>query len=479
MISDFQPPPRSASWKHRIARWPGVLLLASLFAMAGLPTTRAAGPDPAQQAYFQALACFERHDFDRGVKAYYRFFLRSTGLLSEEYRRADLQPARTFFTEARRRNLADQKPELFLSLIDRLGGEREAAWERLDKLLARNARMPLLWFLRGEFALDRQQEEEARRAFRQLADQKATPLLPLAQAILQRFQLGEDQDPEKGKAFLLHLAHRHWTAFESDQAERLYRWFLRRFPDDPRGPEGLAELLIDRGRNEEALQTLEAWEARSGQALLGHLARGRLFFSLKRFKDALQELEAAAKDDPQDRYLLAFRAEAAWQLEDFPRALPWFQQLHETDPANVGFFLRFASCLEATGQTEELLERYRALLAADPEDVIIRGEAATFLFRLGEKAKAAANFQWLAGFPNPYQEFARQMLEVIGPLPPPPGVASSPSVPPTSALTEPDRGAPAALPAALADTLAGSPGENPAPLTFDEFLQQRLDAMAR
>ncbi|NLI79822.1 MAG: tetratricopeptide repeat protein [Candidatus Riflebacteria bacterium] len=403
------------------SRTTGVALVALLTVMAVfalLPWTAArARPDP----YREARNLLKSGQFGAGVKAYYRFLVRSDRLLSLAVRHQDLAKAREALSLALKNAPQDDKAALLLALVERILAQWDAAWERLDRLGRKFPQSALLTFLRGEFALSRTRGSgnEAQGWFAALKDQPAgVRWAGLAQELLRWYGVGEPPDPGLRKERLLRQAFRHFDLLERAEARQLFELICREFPDDPVAFQALAEQAMEAGQPAEAGRLLDDWRARRATSLLPPLAEARIRFAQGRYRDVVTLLGPVLQREPADEYVKRLLAEGLFQVEDWRPALPLFRELRGADPANPALLQRLAVCLESLGEAEEALQVLQEAVASYPAELFYQGEVARLQERLGRIEEAGKAYSALASTTTgPFQAFmaekAAEMAAVL------------------------------------------------------------------
>ncbi|WP_030128904.1 cellulose biosynthesis protein BcsC [Pseudomonas sp. QTF5] len=140
----------------------------------------------------------------------------------------------------------------------------------------------------------------------------------------------------------LALADIQASAGQFDDAQRNYRQILNQRRDDPQAQEGLVNVLLKSGKNDEALQLINSLPA-SGQAKIGQSAR-------------LQALRATQ---------LAALAE---QRNDLPAARNALQDALRYEPDNVWTRFALARLNLAMGEPQKARDLINAMLQAHPDN---------------------------------------------------------------------------------------------------------------
>ncbi len=219
-----------------------------------------------------------------------------------------------------------------------------------------------------------------------------------------------------------------------DQALAAYLEVLRRNPSEPQAEEETAWIRFRQGSLEEALRTLgERPDQHLGTGLLRahHLMREKRWAralellellreknplsadlmqwasfclsELGRHGEALELLALASGLEPEDgeidRLRRRLRFEQALQLEEGGRwrgAARLLEELVALDPANADYRFHLGYCRQQLGELGRAVTHYRLGLLAEPGAAWARQNLAACLYRTGQYAEAAEQFQRLA-----------------------------------------------------------------------------------
>ncbi|WLI09951.1 MULTISPECIES: cellulose biosynthesis protein BcsC [Pseudomonas] len=162
----------------------------------------------------------------------------------------------------------------------------------------------------------------------------------------------------------LALADIQARAGQFDDAQRNYRQILNQRRDDPKALEGLVNVLLKSGKNDEALQLINSLPA-TGQAKIGQSAR-------------LQALRATQ---------LAALAE---QRNDLPAARNALQDALRYEPDNIWTRFALARLNLAMGEPQKARDLINAMLQAHPDNADALYVSALLSVQLGEWKAAQA-----------------------------------------------------------------------------------------
>ncbi|MEK1843651.1 MAG: cellulose synthase subunit BcsC-related outer membrane protein [Pseudomonas sp.] len=156
----------------------------------------------------------------------------------------------------------------------------------------------------------------------------------------------------------LALADIQASAGQFDDAQRNYRQILNQRRDDPQAQEGLVNVLLKSGKNDEALQLINSLPA-TGQAKIGQSAR-------------LQALRATQ---------LAALAE---QRNDLPAARNALQDALRVEPDNIWTRFALARLNLAMGEPQKARDLINAMLQARPDNADALYVSALLSVQMGE-----------------------------------------------------------------------------------------------
>lgn len=197
-------------------------------------------------------------------------------------------------------------------------------------------------------------------ALQQARDAQAKGQTAQAQALVNQ---ALRQNPNGADA-LLALADIQASAGQFDEAQRNYRQVLNLRRDDPRAQEGLVNVLLKSGKNDEALQLINSLPA-TGQAKTGQSAR-------------LQALRATQ---------LAALAE---QRNDLPAARNALQDALRVEPDNIWTRFALARLNLAMGEPQKARDLINTMLQAHPDNADALYVSALLSVQMGEWKAAQA-----------------------------------------------------------------------------------------
>lgn len=144
----------------------------------------------------------------------------------------------------------------------------------------------------------------------------------------------------------------------TDKAGAIYRLLLKRYPDEDQLKTSLAELAIDDGQNDEALQYLSQVSPQSPTYVQSLLVAADLYQTEGEFEVCESKLLAAYQLAPDEPAVLFACAEYYYLVGNFERAIPFYFALIKTGTtsfSNVDLAGRLAMCYAQRGRYEQAL----------------------------------------------------------------------------------------------------------------------------
>jgi tetratricopeptide (TPR) repeat protein len=170
-------------------------------------------------------------------------------------------------------------------------------------------------------------------------------------------------DPTDSDAALW-LARLYRLQNEHDKAEGVLRTLLAREPANENCVEQLTQLLLDEGKSEEAISTLQTMLQRSATPRLWELL-GDAYNQIHDLPSAEQAYRRASEAQPEDIHHRKELAQALLGEEKYPEAIEQYQRLAQADADDPDNYLRLAQIYRQTRQLDKaeqnvLLAKQRA-----------------------------------------------------------------------------------------------------------------------
>ena len=178
---------------------------------------------------------------------------------------------------------------------------------------------------------------------------------------------------------------------QMDRSVEAYSAAIRLEPMNERARIGLADVLIDMERLDDAERELRDTIRAVPQGVLGHYRLGRLLQARGQYAEAVTELEAAARSTPlvgQDalqEMLALLHANQA----DFASAITALRRQVAVNPGNAGAHRRLGDNYVRQGRTMEALAEFTAALLVDPRSASSLLGIAQLQLTAGNHADAA------------------------------------------------------------------------------------------
>jgi tetratricopeptide (TPR) repeat protein len=162
----------------------------------------------------------------------------------------------------------------------------------------------------------------------------------------------------------LWLARLYRLQNEHDQAEAVLRTLLAREPENENGVEQLTQLLLDEGKSEEAISSLQEILKRAPTARLWDML-GDAYTQTHDLPNAEQAYRKATEAEPDDIDHRRGLAQTLLGEEKYSEALEQYQRLSQMDADNPDNYLRLAEIYKAMNQLDKaeqnvLLAKQRA-----------------------------------------------------------------------------------------------------------------------
>jgi len=154
-----------------------------------------------------------------------------------------------------------------------------------------------------------------------------------------------------------------------DQAVRHYLAAAKLKPDEPHLRRDLATLLLEAGRQREALPHLEAYLAARPDDLAVRRALAGALYRTGRVAQAVAHLRVVVQRRPDDRRALSALGVALLRLDRPAEAASWLRRALELAPDRRDVRRRLALALRRSGNPQEALAVLREGLRRAPDDV--------------------------------------------------------------------------------------------------------------
>jgi tetratricopeptide (TPR) repeat protein len=170
-------------------------------------------------------------------------------------------------------------------------------------------------------------------------------------------------DPADSDAALW-LARLYRLQNEHDQAESVLRTLLARDPDNENGVEQLTQLLLDEGKSQEAVSSLQEILKRNPTGRLLDML-GDAYSQIHDLANAEQSYRKAAEEEPEEISHRRGLAQTLLSEEKYPEALEQYQRLSQLDTEDPDNYLRLAEIYREMKQLDKaeqnvLLAKQRA-----------------------------------------------------------------------------------------------------------------------
>ena len=146
------------------------------------------------------------------------------------------------------------------------------------------------------------------------------------------------------------------------------------------------------GRNAEALKLLNEYVDRYPQVREARYYRALALNGLGRHKEALEDVDMALADNPNNVNFLLVKGNILVALERRPEAILIYTQAMQCDPRNAEACKERGDCLAQEGQFAEALDDLNKAARLAPRDPWVFNKRGMVWFCQGEYQKAAADF---------------------------------------------------------------------------------------
>jgi tetratricopeptide (TPR) repeat protein len=308
-----------------------------------------------------------------------------------------------------------EKGELHLA-----AGEKDAAFEcyrRLTTVGAAEATDPELWLTIADIASDLGKVEEANAAFDRVAeiDPARAPEIATRRARL-RLQAGRpdlalellDQvkAPEGAAvpvASLLLRAEVLLALERTTDARQVYSEVVAREPGNASALAGLGRILLDEGKASEALQALDEALRQVPEDEGLYLLRAEAQAASGALAEAATGLEAAAARLPRSMKLWGRLGEVQIRLEAWPKAAEATAHARALDPEDVELTLRAGFIAEKLGHENEALALYEHATKVAPGNKFAWCSHGLALLAVGQSTEAVASFDRALGLDSDFE----------------------------------------------------------------------------
>jgi predicted Zn-dependent protease len=287
--------------------------------------------------------------------------------------------------------------EFLLAKLAAEEGRYDDAIARLDRIIEKSPKDPVLLFERAMMFIDAGRFERAETELRQVVT--VNPDLYDAQRVLGRLLLDRaGMDRSRIEQALVHLQ----AAFKLN-------------PDDLATGSAVAQILMSMNKNLEAERVLATLVERAPDQRSFNYSYAQLLTRIGRGNESAKYLERVIALDPTygpaiQQLLDTYQAANQWE-----KAAAVLQPLIDEDPLNVDLQRRQATYYLRAGNAQKARDAFRALVAADPKDKQSQLYLAQTLNDLQQYAEAQKMFdQLLSAGPNDPDALAGLGIAYLG-----------------------------------------------------------------
>lgn len=161
---------------------------------------------------------------------------------------------------------------------------------------------------------------------------------------------------------LFNLAEELYGLGFDKRAKRIYEKLLKSYPDDDELRTNLAEIAIDEGHNDQALNYLAAIKPGSDAYVQSLLVAADLYQTEGELEVSESKLQEAYRKDPDEPAVLFANAELFYLMGNFERAVPFYFALIQkgyTNFAKVDLAGRLAMSYAQSGRYEQALGYFK------------------------------------------------------------------------------------------------------------------------
>jgi len=273
--------------------------------------------------------------------------------------------------------LAPNHPDatLLLGMAYNAAGEHAQAFEVLEALArAHPAPQPLLELARAQSGLG--QHDAALSALQRAIAMRGD--WPLARLVLADLRYARGDANGAYAAYLDYLRYapndRELMAITAalsrnqfQDAEKMLRLRLRRWPGDVAAMRLLAELCARTQRNDEALEWLERALQRAPGFDVARQNYAVVLNRSGRHSEALVQLDALLEARPNDQILHDMKATILGRLGDVHDAIATYENLLKRQEGHANIWVGYGNALKTAGRTAEAIKAYRHAIALQPD----------------------------------------------------------------------------------------------------------------